>query len=73
MINDTLHQNGMAAVIKRVDTITELYAAGTPLYSRSQLEKLDQHLRWGSDTVSLLGFDGVEHVYQLNPRKFPWA
>jgi hypothetical protein len=66
-------ENGIAAGKKRIETIIKLYAAGTPLYTRAQLEELDQHIRLGSETVTLLGFDGVEHAYALDPTRFPWA
>jgi hypothetical protein len=56
-----------------IEKTTRLYEEGTPLFTRATLEKLERHIRLGSNSVSIEHLDGTSQVYNLNAQSFNWS
>ncbi|KAF2419618.1 hypothetical protein EJ08DRAFT_683597 [Tothia fuscella] len=58
--------------LQRTETISKSYAAGTPLYFKAQLLQLDDFLKTGSESVTIVGLDGEEFEITRDSRNDVW-
>jgi hypothetical protein len=70
---DEYVKEAIARAKRHIEKTTRLYEEGKPLFTRATLEKLEQHIRQGSKSVSIDHLDGTSQVYNLDAQSFTWS
>lgn len=66
--DDVLTEAGVAEIVQK---IWALYDSGTPLWTKSMLEDLEEQVSQNSTEVTILGIDGIRVNFNLDwMRKF---